>query len=122
MMPKSTYRPRRSKTGWLRLLAAAICLTVLLAACGGGSSSANITNTGSTPTPTTVANTPTPTAGAPGATPTPQTTPLTGLTQVVLIVNASNGSYGFTPQIMTIKVGTTVTWKNMSSAPHTVTS
>ena len=64
-MPKSTYRPRRSKTGWIRLLAAAICLTVLLAACGGGSSSANITNTGSTPTPTTVANTPTPTAGAP---------------------------------------------------------
>src|ERR1700680_195341 len=115
MMPKSTYRPRRSKTGWLRLLAAAICLTVLLAACGGGSSSANITNTGSTPTPT-------PTASAPGATPTPQTTPLTGLTQVVLIVNASNGSYGFSPQIMTIKVGTTVTWKNMSSAPHTVTS
>ena len=34
----------------------------------------------------------------------------------------SNGSFGFSPVTLTIRPGTTVTWKNMSPAPHTVTS
>ena len=45
-----------------------------------------------------------------------------GLAQVVLIVNNSDGSFGFSPATLTIRPGTTVTWKNMSLAPHTVTS
>ncbi len=31
-------------------------------------------------------------------------------------------NFAFTPQILTVKVGTTVTWTNNDSAPHTVTS
>jgi len=64
----------------------------------------------------TVTNTPTVVA------PTPKATPLPGLTQVVLIVNNSDSGFGFSPATLTIRPGTTVTWKNMSSAPHTVTS
>ena len=40
----------------------------------------------------------------------------------MLITNTSNGSFGFTPAKLAIRVGTTVIWKNRSSAPHTVTS
>jgi len=64
----------------------------------------------------TVTNTPT------VVTPTPKATPLPGLTQVVLIVNNSDSGFGFSPATLTIRPGTTVTWKNMSSVPHTVTS
>ena len=41
---------------------------------------------------------------------------------MVQISDKSDGSFGFTPAALSIRVGTTVTWKNMSSAPHTVTS
>jgi plastocyanin len=41
---------------------------------------------------------------------------------MLMINNESNGSFGFSPATLTIKVGTTVIWKNMSLAPHTVTS
>ena len=52
----------------------------------------------------------------------PTPTPAPGNMQVVLITNNSNGSFDFTPARLTIRVGTTVIWKNRSSAPHTVTS
>ncbi|MFL5666766.1 MAG: plastocyanin/azurin family copper-binding protein, partial [Ktedonobacteraceae bacterium] len=32
------------------------------------------------------------------------------------------GSFVFSPSTLTIKVGTTVTWKNTTQTPHTVTS
>jgi len=42
--------------------------------------------------------------------------------RVVKIVTTSQGSFAFSPATLKIKVGTTVTWKNTTSAPHTVTS
>ncbi len=38
----------------------------------------------------------------------------------VMIVN--NNGFGFSPQTLTIAIGTIVIWKNNTSAPHTVTS
>jgi plastocyanin len=105
--------PARDATTFLAI---AVCLIVLLAACGGG----NISNTNPPSTPTTVASTPdTP---SPTNTSSATPTPVPGFTQVVLIITESNGSFSFNPTTLTIRVGTTVIWKNMSSAPHTVTS
>jgi amicyanin len=46
---------------------------------------------------------------------TPQATPLTGVTQVQM------SNFAFVPANMRVRVGTTVTWTNQDSAPHTVT-
>jgi plastocyanin len=87
---------------------------VLLSACGSGAP--NGTDSATTPTTATFVQTPTP---IPTIT---QPTPAPGDMQVVLITKNSNGSFGFTPATLTIRMGTTVIWKNMSSVPHTVTS
>jgi amicyanin len=84
---------------------------IVLAACGGTSGG------GSTPTPTQAGNTPT-TAPA-GNTPTATATS-SGPTMAVSIT--TSGTFAFSPASITIKVGTTVTWTNNTSAPHTVTS
>ncbi len=90
-------RPKRhSGRAWFVLLAFAAM--IVLAACGGS------TGGGSTPTPTT------------GTTATPS-----GPTKAIAI-DSSSGSFGFNPTTITITVGTTVTWTNTTSAPHTVTS
>ncbi len=112
MRLKNTHLPRRSTPTWFCLLV--VGALVLLAACGGGSTPSTI----AAPTPTTIAQTPTPTPTV--AQPTP--TPAPGSTQVVLITTNSNGSFGFSPATLTIRIGTTVIWKNMSSTPHTITS
>jgi plastocyanin len=88
----------------------------LLASCGSATSSAGAA------APTTVAQTTTPT---PVPTPTlaPATqTPVPGSTHMLMITNDSNGSFGFNPTTLTIRAGSTVIWKNVSSVPHTVTS
>ncbi len=105
MRPENTRLPRRDAPTWLCLLLAAAL--VLLSACGSGTPGG--TGTAATPTPTPTIAQPTP-------------TPAPGYKQVVLITNNSTGSFGFTPAKLTIRVGTTVIWKNRSSAPHTVTS
>ena len=100
--PTSKYRQR----AWLIILA--LAALVLLAACGGDNGS----GTGTTPTAAT-GNTPTTSA----------TTPTTsGNAMAVTITTDSSGSFAFSPATITIKVGTTVTWTNMTAAPHTVTS
>jgi len=117
------YEPgKKFRFSWVGLLGAALGLMILLAACGGaaGASTSGTGSSAATPTPTTPVVTNTPAVATP--TPTVKATPLPGLSQVVLIVNNSDGSFGFSPATLTIRAGTTVTWKNMSAAPHTVTS
>ena len=108
-----THTITRSKrhSGRALFVLLAFVAMLVLAACGGS------TGGGSTPTPTQAGNTPT-TAPA-GNTPTATATP-SGPTMAVSIT--STGSFAFSPATITIKVGTTVTWTNNTSAPHTVTS
>jgi plastocyanin len=94
----------------------ALSALVLLAACGGSS-----TNTGTTPT--------TGTTSTPAATPTTGTTSTptatatqAGNAQTVVTITDSSGTFAFSPATLTIKAGTTVTWKNTTAAAHTVTS
>jgi len=44
------------------------------------------------------------------------------LAKKTITTTERNGKYVFSPATATIKVGTRVTWKNISDAPHTVTS
>lgn len=115
-MPKNGYLPPAT---WFSALLGAISLIVVLAACGGGNTGDAPSVSSTTPTPTAVASSPTAT---PTSTSTATPTPAAGLTQVVLITNGSNGSFGFSPSELTVRAGATVIWKNVSSAPHTVTS
>lgn len=82
----------------------AFAAMIVLAACGGS------TGGGSTPTPTTA-----PAGNTPAATATSS-----GPAMAVSIT--TSGTFAFSPATITIKVGTTVTWTNTTSAPHTVTS
>ena len=118
MISKSPCPRRHGIPTRFYLMAVVVSLTMVLAACGSGGG--NTTGSSPTSTPTTRASTPAATANS--ATPTPRQTPMAGSTVVVQIMNANNGSFGFNPVTMTIRVGTTVIWKNMSSVPHTITS
>lgn len=93
---------------WFALSLATV-LTLILVACGGGT-------TTSQPTPTTAAT----------ATSQPSPTTATTATPIavvkVQIVEKSNNVYAFDPAILTIKKGTEVIWTNTSDASHTVTS
>ncbi|HXX78755.1 MAG TPA: plastocyanin/azurin family copper-binding protein [Ktedonobacteraceae bacterium] len=96
----------------------ALSALVLLAACGGGSTS---TSSATTPTAAATATTPaTPTAGT-TSTPATNVTP-SGNTKTVMIITDSSGSFAFSPATLTIKAGTTVIWKNTTAVAHTVTS
>jgi plastocyanin len=102
-----------------------ISMLALLAACGNNTSTAS-----SAPSPTaTAATSSTDTTygggryGYGGGNTTPTSTrAVTGPTQAVTITTNSSGSFVFSPATLTIKVGTTVTWKNTTQTPHTVTS
>lgn len=85
----------------------ALAAMIVMAACSGTSGS---TGGGSTPTPTTapVGNTPAATATSSGT--------------AMAVSITTTGSFAFSPATITIKVGTTVTWTNNTSVPHTVTS
>jgi plastocyanin len=88
----------------------ALSALVFLAACGGDTGTGGTTPTaGTTPT---VGTTNTPAATATQA----------GNTQTIMIITDSSGSFAFSPASLTIKAGTTVTWKNTTAAAHTVTS
>ncbi len=92
---------KRLRRAWICLLA--LAALALLAACGGGSA-----GTGTTPT-------------ASGSTPVATATQA-GNAQTVTITTDSSGAFAFSPASLTIKAGTTVTWKNETAVPHTVTS
>ncbi len=146
-MLKNIYVSRR--VAWYGLLMAALFIT--LTACGGDSNTATATpaptnastitvgttNTPSAlsptptptrpkPTPTLARPTPTPTVSRPTPTPTrpkptPTPTPKPAPTVDVTITTDSTGTFTFSPQALNVTAGTTVIWKNTTSAPHTVT-
>ncbi len=113
MNPKNTYLLQRVRT-WLGLMMV-VAVILLLTACGS-----TTTPGAGAATPTTIAKTPIPTSTPTVAQTTP--TPAPGSTHMLMIIEDSNGGYGFSPATLTIRVGTTVIWKNVSLAPHTVTS
>jgi plastocyanin len=119
MKPSDTYTLRRARA-WFGLLLIVVGALLLLAACGSsitpGAGTVDPTHTVQTPTANASSSTPTPTIAPTTPTPAP------GSTQMLMINNESNGSFGFSPATLTIKMGTTVIWKNVSLAPHTVTS
>ncbi len=114
------HRCTHTRTGYHGLLLTVVgtILVVLsatmLASCG------NATPGAGAAAPTAVAQAPTPTP-TPTLAPVTQT-PAPGSTHLLMIVNDSNGSFGFNPATLTIRAGSTVIWKNVSSVPHTVTS
>lgn len=115
MILKNMYSP--DATSKFPLLIVLVVVLVLLASCGGDTT----TSTSSATTPTTVASAPTAISPTPTPTLVPQT-PVSGSTQVIKIITNSDGSFAFSPALLTIRVGTTVIWKNVSSAEHSVTS
>ena len=147
MIAKNRDRSQCSMFSRLWLLLVLVSVLLLLAACGGSSTASATTSPAITPTPTTVTSsvtptptptmtqpTPTPTVAQPTPTPTmAQPTPTAkatqvtsapgqGSTRIVMIVNNSDGSFAFSPATLTVSAGTTVIWKNVSSAPHTMTT
>ena len=92
-------------------LLAGIVLMTLLAGCGSSSTAA----TTSAPTATVP-----PTATSAPAAPTTAPAPPTAVSgsQVAITIQG----FAFSPQQITVKTGTTVTWTDMDSVAHTVTS
>ncbi len=73
-----------------------------------------------TPRPT---STPRPAATPkPTSTPSPATTPKPTSSPAPAGASASIIDFGFAPATLTVRVGSTVTWTNTGSAPHTVTA
>jgi plastocyanin len=101
----------------LGLIAVLACAFVV-AACGTTTSGAG--SGGTSPTATTA-----PTAASTNTVPAPTNTP--SGPQAAVSITTSGGAYGggnfgFSPSSLSIKAGTTVTWTDMTGAPHTVTS
>jgi len=94
-------------------IAFATLLLLLLSACGGAPAPAT-----EPPAPTETAHTDHPTAAP--ATLAPTVAPAEEDSSVGATVNIANFSFG--PATLTVKVGTTVTWRNSEDAPHTVTA
>lgn len=95
------------------LLAAAL----ILAGCGGSASSASNASAVATTAPTATA------APMPTDTPATAATPTSaGASAATLKIDGAFGNFKFDPGTMTVKVGTSVTWMNSTSSPHTVTS
>lgn len=98
--------PTRKQHAWAWLSVVALAAIMLLSACGGSTpTTGNNPGSGTTPAAT---NTPAGSGSSSGST--------------VMMTTGSSNPFAFSPTTLTIKTGTTVVWKNTTSAPHTVTS
>jgi plastocyanin len=146
-MMNNSYLPRR-----MALCGLTVALLLVLAGCGGSGNVATNTSTATagptsttpsptstqpgetptqsrpsptptkakpTPTSTRTPPTPTPTRATPTPTPKPSPTPAPTTMNVTIV---DNGGFAFSPQMLNITIGTTIIWKNHTTAPHTVTS
>ncbi len=91
-----------------------LVLVVLISGC----TSTTTTQTNPQPTTPAVTTTSTPTATTPMVTTTTTAQP----TPTPAIISVNIKSYTFVPATVTVPKGTTVTWTNGDSVPHTVTS
>jgi plastocyanin len=112
MSLKSRTTRRFLASGYLGV----VVMALFLAGCGGSSSSVN------TSTPPTATTAPTSAPTSPPATVAPTTAPasptaVSGNSAAVTIQN-----FSFSPQVITVKVGTTITWTDKDTTAHTVTS
>ena len=87
--------------------------TLVLAGCGTSTA-----GTGGTPPTATTA----PTAAPTNTVPAPTNTPSGPRAAVSITSSGGYGTFGFKPGTLSIKTGSTVTWTDNTSAPHTVTS
>ena len=86
----------------------ALSAFVVVASCGGGTTTA--------PAPPV---TPTPPAPAPAPAPSPTPTPAPVTVAVTILTGARNlGNLAYSPNPITVAVGTTVTWTNADTATH----
>jgi plastocyanin len=99
----NTYFSQRS---WWIALTLTVMMSIVLASCGGST-------TTTAPAPTTAPTT--------APTPSPTATTAPAATVTVKIVE-KNEKYSFQPATLNIKAGTEVIWDNVSDAMHTVTS
>ena len=123
-----TLRSQSHPRAVLALVSALMfCLLLFLAACGSAPTTTGNTSPDSSPTAGSQPTTSDPYGGGYGknygsgnTTPTP-TKAVTGPSKEVTI-NGSLGSFAFSPDTLTIPVGTTIVWTNLTNTPHTVTS
>ncbi len=95
----------------------ALCLVVLLAACGGGTAPATSASN-PTPTSTTSSTFPTVPTSVPTKAPTSAATsvPQTAPNNIAIV------GFAFSPKTLTVKVGTKIIWTNDDPSIHTVTA
>jgi len=123
-MVKRLYSSR--SIGWICVLLVVLCIA--LSACGESSivPVAPVTTPAVTPTPSQPTPLVTPTSSQRTATPEPPTPTLTSggkpVSSVTISITGSKGQYAFSPQTVTVSVGATVSWKNITSAPHSISA
>ncbi len=93
------------------LILGCLLVLLLLSACGPGAAASTLP----TATPTMDMPMPSPSSGSGAVSVTPTDEPITGPHVVI-------DNFSFNPQVITITVGTTLTWVNQDDTPHTVSS
>jgi plastocyanin len=132
-MQRNVWSPARMTSTLTYKRGAWLCLLVLgalifLAACGSNATTTGSSAPAAASSPTSTSDSGNTTSGygyggkyGHGGSSSTPTTAVTGATQTVTIIVSGSG-FAFSPATLTIPVGTTVVWKNISGTSHTVTS
>jgi plastocyanin len=98
-------------------LIALLVAVFVVAGCGTTTTTGTAGTGGAAPTATTA-----PTVAPTNTIPAPTNTPSGSHASVSITSSGYYGNFAFSPSSLSIKVGTTVTWTNGTTVPHTVTS